>query len=101
MESAGAGMVKTGSDVCPASGRTGAEEMEVKAMDIGDSVEVIDIGLGVDVKIGAKGKIVEYHYTIECWWEEGHPLDHKVTVNFPDGRHGRKVTMWSSDLKKI
>jgi len=72
-------------------------------MDIGSKVEVIDIGLcdEGEVKIGDKGKIVEYHYTIERWWEEGHPLDHKVTVKFPDGRHGRCVNMWGSDLREI
>ena len=69
--------------------------------EIGDKVEVIDVGLADDVKIGARGKITDYHYSIECWWEKGHPLDHKVTVCFPDGRHGKYVTMWLSDLKKI
>ena len=70
-------------------------------MDIGDRVEVTDVGLCDDAKVGDRGKIVEYHYTIERWWEKGHPLDHKVTVKFPDGRHGRCVDMWLSDLKQI
>lgn len=70
-------------------------------MDIGSKVEVIDLGLRDEVKIGDKGKIVECLYTIERWWEEGHPLDHKVTVKFPDGRHGRCVNLWTSDLREI
>ena len=70
-------------------------------MDIGSKVEVIDTGLGDDAKIGDKGVIVDYHYTIERWWEKGHPLDHKVSVKFRDGRHGRVETLWLSDLKKL
>ena len=70
-------------------------------MDIGDRVEVIDTGLGDNAKIGDKGKIVDYHYSIERWWEKGNPLDHKVTIRFPDGRHGRYERMWLSDLKQI
>lgn len=68
-------------------------------MKINDRVEVIDVALGDDVKVGDKGKIVDYLYTIERWWEKGHPLDHKVIVKFPDGRHGRCRSMWLSDLK--
>lgn len=70
-------------------------------MKIGDRVKVIDLDPGSAARIGDKGKIVEYHYSIECWWEKGHPLDHNVTVRFPDGRHGRDVTMWESDLQKL
>lgn len=68
---------------------------------VGDRVEVIDVGLGDRAKVGDRGKIVDYHYIIERWWEEGHPLDQKVTVLFPDGRRGRCETMWLSDLKEI
>lgn len=70
-------------------------------MDMGDRVEVIDNALGDEAKIGDRGKIVDYHYSIERWWEKGHPIDHKVTVRFPDGRHGRDETMWASDLKRL
>ena len=70
-------------------------------MDIGDRVEVIDTGIGDDAQVGDRGKIIDYHYSIERWWDKGHPIDHKITVKFPDGRHGRCVSMWESDLKKI
>lgn len=70
-------------------------------MDVGDRVEVVDTGLGDNARVGDRGRIVDYHYTIERWWEKGHPLDHKVTVSFPDGRHGRRETMWLSDLRTI
>lgn len=63
----------------------------------GDRVEVTDTEIFDDTKVGQKGEIIGYKYSIERWWDDGHPIDHKVEVRLDDGRI---VTKFTSDLRR-
>ena len=70
---------------------------------VGDRVSIVDSGLCDDeAKIGETGKIIEFKYAINDWWNGENSIDYRVLVELDRKRvENIYVSLFLSDLRKI